>query len=382
MLIIKTIITKIVTVCLFLLIFLILIVPETYSQGKKDSTKEKKDSTKEEGLSWIAYPFAFYTPETELAFGAGGLISFNLSDKKKNPKLSSITASGYYTTNGQFSVSVLPELYIGKYETRLSGRVGYDKAIDKFYGIGNSVETFDSADYLQNNLIITCLIQMRVFDDRFKVGLNYEFRDLSMNDKKSNPFLLENTVTGSDGGRNSGVGISASWDSRDDVFYPTTGGFYEVVGTNFFKAFGSSFEYSKFSFDLRRFFKMGKESTIGMQFYLLSENKTPPFYDLALLGNDTKMRGYYTGRYRDKTYYTMQTEYRIANVFWKFGFVAFGGFGDVAPSVSKITISTVKPTYGFGLRFRFDEKEKLDLRVDLGLGKGTSGVYFGAKQVF
>jgi len=348
---------------------------ESYSQGKKDTANT-------EDISWIAYPFAFYTPETELAFGAGGLISFNLSKKKKDPKLSSITASGYYTTNGQFSVAVLPELFVGKTETRISGRVGYDKAIDKFYGIGNSVDKFDSADYLQNNFIVTCLVQTRLFDNRFKIGLNYEFRDLTMYDKKSNPFLLENSVTGSNGGKNSGIGLSASWDSRDNVYYPTTGGFYEVNGTSFYKAFGSSFEYSKLSVDLRRFFKMGKENTLGIQFYMLTENKTPPFYDLALLGNDTKMRGYYTGRYRDKTYYTLQSEYRMANVFWKFGFVAFGGLGDVSPAVSKITISTVKPNYGFGLRFRFDEKEKLDLRVDLGLGKNTSGVYFGVKQVF
>jgi hypothetical protein len=45
-------------------------------------------------------------------------------------------------------------------------------------------------------------------------------------------------------------------------------------------------------------------------------------------------------------------------------------------------IATVKPTYGFGIRFRFDEAQKLDLRVDVGFGRGTSGVYFSVNQAF
>ncbi len=365
---------------LFLLIP-ILVSGSAFSQSEKDSTASKKKDDPDK-VSLMVYPFAFYSPETELAFGLGGVIGFNMSSRKQNPKLSSITGSGYYTTNGQYSFTFTPELYIGKNETRVWGKLAYDKAIDKYYGTGNNVSEFDSADYLQNNFTISALVQTRVFDDRLKVGVSFERRDLKMKDKQKNPFLTENLVTGSDGGATQGIGITASWDSRDNVNFPSKGGFYEFFSTYFFKSLGSDFEYTKYSFDLRRFMNPVKDHVIATQAYMLVEAKTPPFYDLGLLGGDTKMRGYYTGRYRDRVYYTLQAEYRIPKIFWKLGVIAFAGMGDVAPAIDKITISTVKPTYGLGLRFRFDELSKLDLRMDIGIGKGTTGVYFGAKQTF
>jgi hypothetical protein len=58
------------------------------------------------------------------------------------------------------------------------------------------------------------------------------------------------------------------------------------------------------------------------------------------------------------------------------------GFSDVASSVGRITKSTVKPTYGFGIRFRFDELEKVEIRMDVGFGKGSNGIYFDINQAF
>lgn len=152
--------------------------------------------------------------------------------------------------------------------------------------------------------------------------------------------------------------------------------------SNFADIIGSDFDYSKFVFDFRRFFRLPINHIIAVQTYFMFETGSPPFYDLALLGGDRLMRGYLMGRYRDKTYYVIQSEYRIPKLFWRFGLVLFGGIGDVAPRLSKMEISTVKPTYGFGIRFRFDELQKLDLRADIGFGKGTSGIYFSVNQAF
>lgn len=58
------------------------------------------------------------------------------------------------------------------------------------------------------------------------------------------------------------------------------------------------------------------------------------------------------------------------------------GFGDVAHSIGRITISTVKPTYRFRIRFRFDELEKVEIRMDVAFGKGSSGIYYDIIQAF
>ena len=93
------------------------------------------------------------------------------------------------------------------------------------------------------------------------------------------------------------------------------------------------------------------------------------------------MRGFYEGRFRDKKYFSLQTEFRT-KLFWRFGMVVFAGLGDVAGRFPDFKLTKLKYSYGVGGRFRIDPKEKLDVRVDLGFGKNTSGIYFGIEQAF
>ena len=358
-----------------LLLLLIILSIELFPQDVK------KDSADVSGISWFAYPFAFYSPETSLAFGAGGIVSFKLSDRFSS-KPSSVTASGYYSINNQYDLTIQPEMYLAEDKYKVWSKFNYGRIFDFFYGVGNRSTEIENDRYLQENFLIQLKIQPKLFDERFNLGINYEFRRMNVADKKGNPFLESGLYTGDNGGTTSGFGIAVSWDSRDNIFYPYTGGYYEFSTTNFVDFIGSDFDYSKFVFDFRRFFLLPVEHIIAFQSYLMVVGGSAPFYDLALLGGDRLMRGYLLGRYRDKVYYVIQTEYRIPNLVWKFGLVLFGGFGDVAPKLNKIEITTVKPTYGIGIRFRFDEEQKLDLRADLGFGRGTSGVYFSVNQAF
>ncbi|NNL19900.1 MAG: BamA/TamA family outer membrane protein [Ignavibacteriaceae bacterium] len=342
---------------------------------------EDQDTTDVKRITWFAYPFAFYSPETSLAFGAGGIISFKLSDRFGS-KPSSITASGYYSINNQYDLTIQPEVYLLEDKLKLWSKFNYGKIFDFFYGVGNSSPKIENDRYLQENILFQFKVQPKLFDERLNLGINYEFRRMNVADPRGNPFLESKTFPGSNGGTTSGVGVAISWDSRDNIFYPSTGGYYELSTTNFSKVIGSDFEYRKFIFDFRRFFSLPINHVIAFQTYFMIQGGSPPFYDLALLGGDRLMRGYLAGRYRDKAYYVIQSEYRIPDLVWKFGLVFFGGFGDVAAKLTKIEIATVKPTYGVGIRFRFDEEQKLDLRVDVGFGRGTNGVYFSVNQAF
>ena len=343
--------------------------------------EEKSDTVGIGGLNWFAYPYMFYSPETNLAFGAGGIISISFSENL-NSKPSSLTGSGYYTINNQYDFTAISELYFFDDKYKLWAKFNYGSIFDYFYGIGNKTIEIENDYYLQNNILLQVKFQPKLFDDRFNFGLVYEYRKLSIGDKKDNPFLEDKNIQGINGGKTVGLGFVASWDSRDNIFYPHTGGYYELSATYFQQKYGSDFTYNKYIIDLRRFFKGFNNHVLGFQAYLMHLDSDPPFYDLALLGGDRVMRGYLYGRYRDKNYYTFQTEYRIPVIVWRFGLVLFGGFGDVASSFSKFEISSVKPTYGFGVRFRFDELQKLDLRVDIGFGKETNGIYFSVNQAF
>ncbi len=58
--------------------------------------------------------------------------------------------------------------------------------------------------------------------------------------------------------------------------------------------------------------------------------------------------------------------------------LAFG----VNNSISEIDFKQSKFSYRFGLRYQFDKEHKVNLRMDAGFVKETSGVYFGIEEAF
>ncbi|HYW50683.1 MAG TPA: hypothetical protein VE861_08760, partial [Gemmatimonadaceae bacterium] len=94
------------------------------------------------------------------------------------------------------------------------------------------------------------------------------------------------------------------------------------------------------------------------------------------------MRGYKRGRFRDRWTAALQGEYRTP-VWHRVGAVAFAGAGLAAPAVDAFADSRLLPTYGAGLRFRIDQRQRTGVRADYGRGAdGASGLYLGFNQAF
>ena len=367
-----------------IILFALILAPSTFTQSEKPDSSiiDKPDTVGVGGVDWFAYPYIFYSPETSLAFGGGGIVYFKLSDSL-NAKSSSITPSFYYTINGQYDITIIPELYLFEDKLKIWSKFNYASFFDRYYGIGNSTPDIENDKYLQDNFQAQIKLQPKLFDERLNIGINYEIRNMTVADIKGNPFLEnDTTLVGRNGGLTSGLGLAIAWDTRDNNFFPSSGGYYEFFASNFFEFLGSDFNYNKKVIDLRQYINPTSDHVIAIQSYLLMEAGTPPFYDLGLLGGSKLMRGTILGRYRDKTYYVVQTEYRMPQLVWRFGLILMAGFGDVAPALGKIEISKVKPTYGFGIRFRIDELQKVEVRMDIAFGKGSSGIYFDINQAF
>jgi hypothetical protein len=180
----------------------------------------KPDTVGVGGTDWFAYPFVFYSPETNWAFGAGGIIYFKLSDQFKS-KPSSITASGFYTINEQFDITIIPEIYLKHDQHLLSIKFNYGEIFDYFYGVGSTSPDIPKNQYLQRNFILNVKYQMKAFEKNLKVGPVYEGRVMDVLNTEGNPLLDSNLVRGSTGGTTSGIGFIASYDTRDNIFYPS-----------------------------------------------------------------------------------------------------------------------------------------------------------------
>ena len=358
----------------YLIILLFFFIAEINAQSEEDTTVTN-------GITFFGYPYLFYTPETNLAFGAGGIMYFRTA-REQELNLSSVLLSGYYTINNQYSLTLAPELYFSRNRYIARGEFNFGKFLDKFYGYGSNSEEIDNPDYFTQNFGINLNFQADV-SEKFEIGAIYDFLYTNVIDKKNNPFLNNNSVLGSEGGISSGLGLKLVWDSRDYVYLPTTGGYYIVSAVYYKKVLGSDFEFNDYLIDLRRYFKITQGHILTFQLYGNFARGFPPFYEMPRLGGDVTMRGYYEGRYRDRNFVATQAEYKTWLVEkWKLGVVLFGGVGDVAYELDDLKVKDFKYSYGFGFRYIFDEKERLTVRADFGFGKNTSGVYFAMQEAF
>jgi outer membrane translocation and assembly module TamA len=86
--------------------------------------------------------------------------------------------------------------------------------------------------------------------------------------------------------------------------------------------------------------------------------------------------------------FATQAEYRLSlpeslGFFGKFGFVAFAGVGEVAPSFSNLNSDELLPGGGAGIRFLVARQNRINFRIDYAWGKaGSRGLYIGVGEAF
>ncbi len=91
-------------------------------------------------------PIFLYTPETNLGFGAGLLLQFDMPGAKLSRRPSSITMGGLYTLENQVMAQFSPDLRFGRDDFVLKGDFVGARYPAKFFGIGNEThsEIFDT----------------------------------------------------------------------------------------------------------------------------------------------------------------------------------------------------------------------------------------------
>ena len=361
---------------LLIIIFCLLLFSAAHAEQKGDTVV----TTNTFGI--MAYPIVFYSPETDLAGGVGGMVYFRTTTKKY-VRPSKVILSAWYTVNDQYYFKIAPQIYFpGADRDLLDLRFTYSKEISKFYGLGNKTEEIENPEYTMHSLRLYAEFgALNIISENIHFGLIFDYSPHNDIDKESNPFLNNGDIEGNGGGNVTGIGALLIWDKRDNLFYPTKDYFYKLRLQFFDSYLGSDFSFNRLVADLRHYLSPIPTHILAFQLYADLVSGSPPFFRLPALGGDQRMRGYFTGRYRDRLYLTGQVEYRKI-IWWRIGVAAFIAAGDVAGDWNDFYLNNIKYTYGFGLRFVFDKDEQINVRMDLGYGKGTSGIYFSLEEAF
>ena len=347
--------------------------------GLNIHSKEEKDK-KKKNTKLIVIPVVSYTPETRFGGGAAAGFYFRPEKASKEIRPSSVETLHQYTQNKQIYSYFGLSLYLREELYHFLGIFEYRKWPNYFYGIGN--DTLKEAEEIYTPLMsrIDINLEKRLKKNLY-LGLRYRYMNHKIKEVLPGGILSSGNIIGSEDSKASGFGAAFVLDTRDNIFSPYTGRFYEFSIISYNALFGSDYSFTSVLINLRNYWKVFSSHVIAVQAYLSSNFGDPPFYMLSLMGGQELMRGYYRGRFRDKNLLAFQFEYRLP-LTKRFRFITFAGLGNVSEDLFDIKFKKSKYSVGIGLRYTISPKERLCLRMDYGTGKGTSGYYFGVNEAF
>jgi outer membrane protein assembly factor BamA len=268
---------------------------------------------------------------------------------------------------------------------RLTATASFLDQENHFFGIGEAAGDLGDALSLQDkqlNLKATATFQ--VFANGF-VGVRYQLgtHDARTDEEEDEPPSLTPPPPADQlNSTLSVIGPAFTYDTTDSQSQPRRGVEIDATWTFGFDELGDSYDHDKLVAEGHTYFSLSERTVLAGSAQFCSADGDVPYYDLCLFGASADLRGYETGRYRDRASWALQAEVRHQFA-ERWGGVAFVGLGGIAPSAGDlIDESNLLPAGGVGVRYRPFKTNDVQLRVDLALGKNDHGVYVGIGEAF
>lgn len=324
------------------------------------------------------------TPETGFMFGTVVVPQFKPAGAGPETRSSSLLFSGIYTTKKQLLFGLVSDIILPEETWMMNGNYFINYFPNSYWGIGSGSSESDELTILFTEINIEQTVLKRVGKGLFTgpfIRWNRIY-NLSFEDRAGN-VITPPLVSGSDGSTSAGVGWMSRWDLRDSNMTPTQNYYLELsflVNSSFL---GSTDPHTSFLLDGRKYIDLSGDgrSVLALQGLFRSLAGTPPFLDMSELGGDRIGRGYYAGRYRDSNSVQIQSEWR-QTIKGRFGFTVFGALGEVWHRYDQFNVSSPKWSSGAGFRFNMNKKDPTNIRIDYGVGRGSSGFYIQFGEAF
>jgi hypothetical protein len=176
-----------------------------------------------------------------------------------------------------------------------------------------------------------------------------------------------------------GLGVVFSFDTRD---LPTNAskGYYIGLHQQFFPKFmGNDYAFSMTDVSAMYYHKFWSSGIMAFRLHAASAYGNVPWGMMPTLEDGNAVRGYYEGRYRDENEADLVVELR-QHVWRRNGIVVWGGVGTVFSKLCQVQWNRLLPTCGIGYRWEF--KNRVNVRVDFGIGKHSTTVNVGINESF
>lgn len=336
-----------------------------------------------EQARFLMYPTLAYSPETSLEVGISSVAFFYAKNDMQKSRLSEVQLFSFITFRQQYGLWLDHAVYGYEDKWFFLGKMRLQRFPLLYYGIGPDAPKDNPSIVHADYQLARERILKRVAPDFF-IGFEFDYQKLYRSEFENPPDVLP---LGHEGSRNVGLGIGLVFDNRQNVLNERDGFFAELAWLNYHPAWGSAYQFQGWFIESRYFLPLDvekKQVLAAQAIGTFLQGDEIPFNQLALLGGDQMMRGYYTGRFRDRNYMALQAEYRFLPFPFskRIGGTVFLGGGLVAPSWDQFQLNQIRPAGGFGLRYLIFPKKDIFIRVDLGITQEGTGLYIYTGEAF
>lgn len=359
------------------------------SLGFIGKLQQKNAASIEEGKTAITPLIGpSYTPEMSLTLAGGFMISFltNPNDTLIQRSSAPVTL-GASVTGAYFFSTKLSSFWMHD-KVRIFADIWIKDMPDHYWGVGyNNAYNIPKSDtttaYNRQWWQITPKVLWQFKPDYF-IGFCVDLNSTIATEPNTLMQQEEYFVEYGADNHNIGLGGLLRFDSRDVPVNAWSGYYLDVEAMFYSETIGSDNNYQTYAIDFRAYRNINRVgNTLAFQTKTRLSYNNVPYAELSQLGTPFDLRGYTWGRYRDNSMLFFIGEYRHtfltpSRELSKHGAVAWFGTGSIAPTF--IDFESWLPSFGFG--YRLQVQPRMNVRIDIGIGRETSGVYFNLNEAF
>lgn len=281
-------------------------------------------------------------------------------------------AAGAYTENDSWLVG---GGHFGSWRNdtlRYFGAVGGAGLNLKFHGLNDNSHA-NSLDLNINGLVLFQELKFRIRDSNFFVGGRYQLLALDIDfDDFGNADEIEDVSDDElDSTMDGGLGLVASYDSRDNIFSPNSGHYDELLLARFDDVFGGDFDYTYIKASSLSWWEVLSNVVLGVRFDGRFTSGDTPFWSVPYI----EMRGIPALRYQGDNVFVAEIEPRW-DVTNRWSLVGFIGSGWTADSISDFGDSSAEVAGGIGIRYLAARRMGMRVGFDIAQGPDDTVIYF------
>jgi hypothetical protein len=312
---------------------------------------------------------------------------------RRTTNISSATFAPYWNFKSRFGLPLRSSIWLPENTWVIQGDIRFLRYPQYTWGLGSSRDYSDRTLVNYNYIRFYQRALKRIKPYLF-AGIGYHL-DYHSNIKSDNPAVDLRDFTkynyGVSGNSvSSGLSFNLLYDTRNNSINPLPGAYANLILRENPGFLGSDNNWQSVFVDVRKYFSLNpanpnqQNSLAFWSYFWSSLNNKTPYLDLPSIGWDPynrSGRGIDQNRYRGKTLFYFETEYRrdITDN-GLLGFVVFANTNTVSGSGSFFT--SWHPAAGTGLRVKFNKGSNTNIGVDYGFSKSFSTVVFSLGEAF